>query len=53
MARPSARIVEHLPGLGTGPWWPALDRVLADVDRVVPEQVGRLNEPAGPTLIRP
>jgi hypothetical protein len=52
--RPATRIVEHLPELGTGPWWPALDRVLADVDRVVPEQVGRLTEPADrPTLIRP
>lgn len=51
---PSKRIVEHLPELGTGPWWPAMDRVLADVDRVVPEQVGRLSEPEDrPAVIRP
>lgn len=51
---PSTRVVDHLPDLGTGPWWPALDRVLADVDRVVPEQVGRLSEPnERPALIRP
>ncbi|MBO0694366.1 MAG: hypothetical protein J2P58_15785 [Acidimicrobiaceae bacterium] len=51
---PSTRLMDQLPDLGTGPWWPALDRVLADVDRVVPEQVGRLSEPEErPALIRP
>jgi len=51
---PSTRIMDHLPDLATGPWWPALDRVLAGVDRVVPEQVGRLSEPEErPALIRP
>jgi hypothetical protein len=25
--------------LGSGPWWPELDRLLAEVDRVVPDQV--------------
>lgn len=50
----SARITDPLPVLGTGPWWPTLDRVLADVDRVVPEQVGRLSDSEErPALIRP
>jgi hypothetical protein len=44
---PSGRVVDDLPSLRTGPWWPALDRILADVDRLVPDQVGQLAAPAG------
>ena len=29
-----------LPHLGAGRWWPDLDQLLADIDRVVPDQVG-------------
>lgn len=36
--RPSIPTVDHLPGLLTGPWWPGLDRMLVDVDRVVPDR---------------
>ncbi|MDQ4069656.1 MAG: hypothetical protein M3203_09355 [Actinomycetota bacterium] len=45
--RPSSPLVDHLPELRPGPWWPALDRLLAGIDRVVPDQAGRLAaEPA-------
>jgi hypothetical protein len=31
--------VAGIAKLSGGRWWPALDRLLADVDRVVPDQV--------------
>jgi hypothetical protein len=37
--RPATPIVDQLAGLATGPWWPSLDRLLADIDRLVPDQV--------------
>jgi hypothetical protein len=40
--RPSIPVVDHLGDLRPGPWWPELDRVLADIDRVVPDQAGTL-----------
>jgi hypothetical protein len=46
--RPTAPMLDHLHSLQPGRWWPALDRVLADVDRVVPDQAGKLVEPSGP-----
>lgn len=39
VGRPATPILGHLAGLRPGRWWPDLDRILADVDRVVPDQV--------------
>ena len=39
---PSEPVVDHLGDLRPGPWWPELDRLLAGVDRVVPDQAGPL-----------
>ncbi len=51
--RPATSLVDQRPELATGPWWPSLDRLLADVDRLVPDQVGPLAAPAErPGLIR-
>jgi hypothetical protein len=50
-ARPAG---DALAALRPGPWWPELDRLLADVDRVVPDQAGRLVAGAeGPGLLAP
>ena len=35
--RPGASLVDHLAELRPGPWWPELDRLLADLDRFVPD----------------
>lgn len=32
--------VNEVRRLGPGPWWPPLDRMLAGIDRVVPDRVG-------------
>ena len=40
-SRPSQPLVDHLPDLRPGPWWPDLDRLLNGVDRMVPDQAGR------------
>jgi hypothetical protein len=51
--RPATPIVDQLPELSTGPWWPSLDRLLSDIDRVVPDQVGQLAAPPErPGLLR-
>jgi hypothetical protein len=47
-SRPWTPVVDHLTELRPGPWWPDLDGVLADVDRVVPDQAGRLAATARP-----
>jgi hypothetical protein len=39
----SKRVVDQLAGLPTGPWWPGLDRLVADLDRILPEQAGVLS----------
>jgi hypothetical protein len=39
-APPSAPLVDALPGLRPGPWWPDLDRLLTGIDQVVPDKVG-------------
>jgi hypothetical protein len=36
-ARPGTTLLDHLPGLRPGPWWPELDRLLADLDRFAPD----------------
>jgi hypothetical protein len=33
-------VLSRLGRLATGRWWPELDRILADVDRVVPDRAG-------------
>jgi hypothetical protein len=38
--RPGTPVIDQLPGLRPGPWWPELDRILADIERVVPDQAG-------------
>jgi hypothetical protein len=51
--RPSVSIADQLPELGTGPWWPSLDRLLDGIDRVVPDRVGQLAAPPErPGLLR-
>jgi hypothetical protein len=45
--RPGASVVDELADLRPGPWWPDLDRVLAEIDRVLPEQLGQVGTPSG------
>jgi hypothetical protein len=53
-SRPSLPVVANLAELHTGRWWPDLDRILADLDRVVPEQAGQLLTAVNPTgLVEP
>ena len=47
--RPTLPLLDHLLELRPGRWWPDLDLVLVDVDRVVPDQAGPRAEPSGPT----
>jgi hypothetical protein len=35
----AAKIQAAIASLASGRWWPELDRLLADVDRVVPDRV--------------
>jgi hypothetical protein len=54
VGRSSVPLVDHLSGLRPGPWWPGLDRILADLDRVVPEQAGPLGHlPAPAEMLEP
>ena len=47
-------VLDHLADLRPGPWWPELDRMLADLDRVIPEQAGSLAVAAAPAeLLEP
>jgi hypothetical protein len=54
-APPGTALVDHLPELRPGPWWPELDRLLADLDRFAPDagplvaatDAARLVAPAG------
>jgi hypothetical protein len=53
-SRAGASVVDPLADLRPGPWWPGLDRVLAGIDRVLPEQLGPMRTPSGPTeLVEP
>ncbi len=53
-SRPSLPVVDNLAGLHTGRWWPDLDRILADLDRVLPEQAGPLGvDPTETELVVP
>jgi hypothetical protein len=45
--RAGAPVVDQLADLHPGPWWPGLDRVLAGIDRVLPEQLGGVGAPSG------
>jgi hypothetical protein len=47
-SRADAPVVDQLADLPPGPWWPDLDRVLAGLDRVLPEQLGPVGTPSGP-----
>jgi hypothetical protein len=40
-------VIEQLADLRPGPWWPDLDRMLAGIDRVLPEQLGGSGTPSG------
>jgi hypothetical protein len=52
--RSSVPVLDHLTQLRPGPWWPELDRILADLDRVIPEQAGPLAVVAPPAeLVEP
>ena len=52
--RPSVPVVDLLADLRPGPWWPDLDRMLADIDQVAPVQVGPLAPATSPAeLIAP
>jgi hypothetical protein len=42
-----APVTEQLADLRPGPWWPDLDRLLAGIDRVLPEQLGGSAPPSG------
>jgi hypothetical protein len=42
-----ALVVDQLANLRPGPWWPGLDRVLAGIERVLPEQLGGIGTPSG------
>ena len=46
-ARAGPPVIEQLADLRPGPWWPDLDRVLAGIDRVLPEQLGGSGTPSG------
>jgi hypothetical protein len=45
--RAGALVVDQLANLRPGPWWPGLDRVLAGIERVLPEQLGGIGTPSG------
>jgi hypothetical protein len=45
--RAGALAVDQLADLRPGPWWPGLDRVLAGIERVLPEQLGGIGTPSG------
>jgi hypothetical protein len=54
VVRPSISLADQLGQLRPGPWWPDLDRMLADLDRVVPDQAGApTGTPAPPGLVTP
>ena len=51
---PETPVVDHLADLRPGSWWPDLDRILVDLDRVLPEQAGQVATTAGPAeLVEP
>lgn len=54
-APPDTAIVDCLDSLPSGPWWPSLDRIVARLDHVVPDQAGAIKAPPDqPTgVIRP
>jgi hypothetical protein len=40
-------LTSAIAGLGTGPWWPDVDRLLDGIDRQVPDRVGVSGSAAG------
>jgi hypothetical protein len=51
---PSIPVVASLAHLRTGRWWPDLDLILNDLDRVIPEQAGQVLTATGPAgLVEP
>jgi hypothetical protein len=51
--RAGAPVVEQLADLRSGPWWPDVDRVLAGIDRVLPEQLGSGTPSSEAELVEP
>jgi hypothetical protein len=45
--RAGATVVDQLGDLRPGPWWPGMDRVLAGIDQVLPEQLGGVGTTSG------
>ena len=39
-SHPSQPLVDRLADLRPGPWWPDLDRLLAGIERVIPDRTG-------------
>ncbi|MCU1392574.1 MAG: hypothetical protein JWM34_1002 [Ilumatobacteraceae bacterium] len=53
-SRPATSVVNHLPDLRPGPWWPSLDSVLADLDTpVVSTFTSPAPAPVDEGLLRP
>jgi hypothetical protein len=53
-SRAGAPVVDQLADLRPGSWWPNLDRVLAGIDRILPEQLGGVGMPSVPAeLVEP
>lgn len=51
--RPGVPLLDHLPALRPGPWWSELDRLLADVDRFVPDTGALVTTSGADRLVAP
>jgi hypothetical protein len=51
--RPGVALVDHLPELRPGRWWPELDRLLADLDRFAPDTGALVSAAAAAGLVAP
>jgi hypothetical protein len=49
----SQPVTDQLGELPTGPWWPGIDRLVAGIDAILPEQAGSLSPPATAGLLSP
>jgi hypothetical protein len=52
-ASASRPVIDQLGELPTGPWWPGVDQLVADIDRILPEQAGGLSVAGVGGLITP
>jgi hypothetical protein len=50
-ASASRPVIDQLDGLPTGPWWPPVDRLVTDIDHILPEQAGGSGAATGSALI--